>query len=71
MKATLELEVRDAGDVHVLPLNDLIEHHESACCVCRPTVEEYQAGRLIVHHSADGREYFEPDGPAGVTERPS
>lgn len=45
--------------VHVLPLNDLIDHETSEDCVCGPEVELVSAvddGWLISHHSLDGRE---------------
>ena len=46
---------------HVLPLNDLKPHVESERCRCQPTVEVVNGGRLIVHHSYDGREFFEDE----------
>lgn len=48
--------------VHVLPVNDLIEHDgEGQDCPCGPDVEAVFAedgsnGWLITHHSLDGRE---------------
>lgn len=49
-------------DTHVLPLNDLITHLELRQCPCQPSVEEFPNGNaVVVHRSADGREYFEPD----------
>jgi hypothetical protein len=51
------------SDVHVLPINDLIEHSETRGCVCRPDVQDLGGGIVVVHHAADAREYFEPDGP--------
>lgn len=51
--------------VHVLPVNDLIEHDEEGDdCPCGPTVEPVFAddgycGWLITHHSLDGREKHE------------
>lgn len=51
-----------AGDVHVLPINDLIDHEDAGSdCPCGPTVEpvprdDGSMGWLIVHHSLDGRE---------------
>lgn len=49
--------------VHVLPINDLIEHEdEGDGCPCGPTVEaafneeDGSNGWLIVHNSLDGRE---------------
>lgn len=47
------------SDVHVLPVDDLKEHVESVDCPCQPYVEVIGASLLIVHHSWDGREYFE------------
>lgn len=48
--------------VHVLPVNDLIEHDdEGDGCPCGPTSEavfreDGSNGWVIVHHSLDGRE---------------
>ena len=51
------------SDVHVVPVNDLIQHQEIRQCPCRPDVEIQPNGNaVVVHHSADGREYFEPRG---------
>jgi hypothetical protein len=48
--------------VHILPINDLIEHEEEGDeCVCGPDVEFVSGGRVVVHHSLDGREEHEPD----------
>lgn len=52
-----------SGDVHVLPLEDLIGH-EAADCVCGPDVEpipreDGSMGWLVTHHSLDGREASE------------
>jgi hypothetical protein len=48
------------GDVHVVPVGDLVEH-EVEDCVCGPTPEpvfrgDGSNGWLITHHSLDGRE---------------
>ena len=48
------------GEVHVLPLEDLVEHTD-ADCVCGATTEpvprqDGSTGWLITHHSLDGRE---------------
>lgn len=48
------------SDVHVLPIDDTMEHTENRLCLCRPYVEEIAEHAVVVHHSADGREYFEP-----------
>lgn len=54
---------------HVVPLNDLIEHGD-ADCICEPT--EVTEG-VFIHHSLDGREFFEDDyeGPPMPKERES
>lgn len=51
------------GDVlHVLPVNDLIEHEDEGDeCVCGPDVTFVEGGKVITHHSLDGREGHEPD----------
>ena len=53
--------------VHVLPVDDLIEHEaQDDECPCGPTVEfvpreddDQEDGWLITHHSLDGRELAE------------
>jgi hypothetical protein len=53
--------------VHVLPRNDLIEHDEQGVdCPCGVDVEDLISGyglvgRVVTHHSLDGRELREPD----------
>jgi hypothetical protein len=42
-----------------MPENDTTEHLELRQCWCRPTVDENQPTAIVIHHSADGREYFE------------
>lgn len=49
--------------VHVVPVNDLIEHPDEDC-PCGPTTEpvvrdDGYIGWLVVHHSLDGRERHE------------
>ena len=47
-------------EYHVLPVNDLIEHEdEGDGCVCGPDVRFEPGGRIVVHHSLDGRELIE------------
>ena len=47
---------------HVVPLHDLLEHVERVDCWCGPTVStDLGYARVLVHHSADGRERREPD----------
>lgn len=47
------------ADIHVLPVNDTIEHQELRQCWCRPDVKENAGATMVTHHAADGREYFE------------
>lgn len=52
-------------NVHVLPVNDVIDHDEVGTdCICGPVVEPVKRedgsyGWLISHNSLDGRERFE------------
>lgn len=61
----------DAGTAHVVPLDDVIVHDFDASCPCGPTPGSVPSavdpsGRVVVHHSLDGREQREPDyGAAG------
>jgi hypothetical protein len=51
--------VLEVGEgVHVLPVNDLVEHELSEDCVCGPWVEllSEEDLPLVVHHALDGRE---------------
>lgn len=58
-------ECDGCGPVHVLPVDDLIEHDDVGDgCACGPTVEavfreDGSNGWLITHHSLDGREASE------------
>lgn len=61
-----------AADVHVVPVNDTIEHVEVRQCWCRPALEQTGLRTIVIHNSADGREHFEPDHAEDEhTERPS
>ncbi len=48
--------------VHVVPVNDLVEHDTDGVeCVCGPTTEavprdDGSMGWVVTHHSLDGRE---------------
>lgn len=44
---------------HVIPVDDLRDHCDSKHCWCGPDVEDEEEGRVIVHHSMDGREAYE------------
>lgn len=51
--------------VHVLPLNDLVEHEMNwNLCICSPSVEvmeESDGNSVVTHHSLDGREFTTND----------
>lgn len=54
----------DDDNVHVIPVDDLIEHESSGDCACGPNVRPVERddgsyGWLYVHHSLDGREMGE------------
>jgi len=55
----------NADEIHVLPLNDLIDHGVEDC-ICGTTTEpcpreDGSMGWLVIHHSLDGRENQDPD----------
>lgn len=56
-------------DQHILPLNDLVEHVASDDCICGPAVQLEDIGRMVVHHSLDGREAeeYNPEAPPAST----
>ena len=50
------------GDIHVLPLNDLLLHTDSGtACMCDPKIEAIGGRLLIIHNSYDGREEKEDE----------
>lgn len=44
---------------HVLPINDVQEHTESAFCECNPTVKQEGEHLIVIHNAFDGRELVE------------
>lgn len=48
----------EATDIHVKPINDQVPHTDSIHCGCYPT-RDWMQPRVVVHHSADGRERVE------------
>lgn len=53
-----------SNNVHVVPINDLIDHDLINDCLCGPAIqpvkrEDGSVGWLTVHHSLDGREQHE------------
>lgn len=59
------LEIRPLGRVsrilfvHILPIDDLQEHRETASCWCKPTAYEYRERVIISHNAKDGRDLLE------------
>jgi hypothetical protein len=54
--------------IHVVPVNDLIEHDtDGGDCICGPdhiyidpeTGDPFSSGPIVSHHSLDGRELTE------------
>lgn len=46
-----------SDDLHVVPVNDLLEHNtDSVECWCDPTIEVDGAILIVIHNSFDGRE---------------
>lgn len=43
--------------VHVVPLDDVVQHEFHEDCICGPTPELVQITWMYTHHSADGREF--------------
>ncbi len=48
---------------HVLPVNDRLAHVELLTCKCKPEVKHESGYDIAVHHSFDGREFWESDNP--------
>lgn len=50
----------EQAEVHVMPVNDLVEHDQEDDCWCRPRVELVEGSRpdcwMVVHDALDGRE---------------
>lgn len=49
-------------DVHVLPVDDLLQHCETRTCWCYPRLIVETRAMVVVHRSADGRELIERHG---------
>ena len=48
--------------LHVLPVNDWIDHEEATTCLCEPRVEFVNGEMLVIHNALDGREAAEVAG---------
>ena len=51
-------------DLHVTPIDDIVQHEQSDDCVCMPSPEAIKrddgsVGWMHTHHSLDGRERHE------------
>lgn len=47
--------------VHIIPIDDLLEHEQAAGCWCKPKVVRCDGGLIAIHNSADWREAAERD----------
>jgi hypothetical protein len=45
--------------IHVTPINDEMEHLDSADCWCEPTIDWSHAEAICTHNAADCRELIE------------
>ena len=46
----------DGPSVHVIPINDWIEHSVDTGCICEPEFDIQSNGRaVVIHDAADGR----------------
>lgn len=52
------VEQDNKGDVHVFPIDDLLEHEGDDTCTCLPWIEigKTTFKYMIVHNAWDGRE---------------
>lgn len=65
------------SNVHVTPIDDLIQHEKTEECVCGPTIEpvETPSGAInwmLTHNALDNREAYEKQGqpsPGWLVER--
>ena len=60
IESVLRDEPDEWEDLHVYPINDLLEHDtDGEVCLCDPAIE-VRGGKLIyIHNSFDGREESE------------
>lgn len=54
---------------HVIPLGDLKKHAKSFDCWCNPGIRNEFAPFVVVHKSADKREYSEITNPYNIIPR--
>ena len=53
---------------HIIPTLDWMTHSRSRQCACSPYVDSHLNPVAVIHHSADLREYSEPDHIPGLYE---
>ncbi len=58
-----DIDSQSIGEIHVMPIDDMVEHIESPSCPCGPS-EDTQEPRVMIHHSADRREDVERQVPS-------
>lgn len=51
--------------VHIVPLGDTKPHITHESCKCAPAIQICQHGRVIVHNSYDGREFWQSEAAGG------
>lgn len=44
------------AEIHVIPVNDVLEHDENDGCGCLPVTTWEEKGFMITHNAWDGRE---------------
>jgi len=42
--------------IHILPVNDYIEHEEATTCICEPDIIIENGEMIVVHNALDERE---------------
>lgn len=60
-KGCVRADQLHADELHVVPVNDLVGHEDDEDCVCGPDTTFVEGGKVITHHSLDGREEREQD----------
>lgn len=60
-KGCVRADQLHADELHVVPVNDLVGHEDGEDCVCGPDTTFVEGGKVITHHSLDGREEREQD----------
>ena len=61
MKTEFATIVKSEVEIHVVPVDDDIDHEADDTCICGPSEalileNEHFEGSVLMHHSLDGRE---------------